>query len=134
MPTQYVRLSLLPPPPPWSSAGHEVDLWWLTCVCVCVCVDVGVCLCVLLSSMGGRFSADVFVAAGVSKSQVVVVPEPVDTDFFNPYTVPGLSPYSPNTFGIGMAARVARGGHWWVDDTRCFCRVHSTPCDDCLQT
>ena len=51
-----------------------------------------------------RFSKKVFQEAGVPSDKIVVVPEPVDTDFFNPGTVPALGPTSPRSYGIGRRA------------------------------
>ena len=48
-----------------------------------------------------RFSAEVFVSAGVPVEKVVVVPEAVDTDVFNPNMVEPVSSASPRTYGIG---------------------------------
>ena len=46
-----------------------------------------------------RFHVDIFADGGVAPSKLIVVPESVDTDFFNPDSTQPLSP--SNSYGIG---------------------------------
>jgi glycosyltransferase involved in cell wall biosynthesis len=44
----------------------------------------------LLSKVPTRFNYETFAAAGVNRSKLVVIPEPVDTDYFDPDRVESL--------------------------------------------
>ncbi len=71
--------------------------------------------------MPSKFSFDVFVRAGVPAEKVVVVPEAVDTDYYDPDRVQPISASSSNTHGVGTS-----GCSCW---TGCGCgRLHAPRC------